>query len=700
VALGYATTVHGVQGATVDEGRGHGMPDSAEALYVVLTRGRSRNEVSHIQEEPSHDNPEPRRETAMEAATRAMENRTAELSATDLLRRDQDLAESMLNNGPKWIEMQELGRRSQLDRHMAGLLGPDLYARLNGEDPSSLYRLVRSAELDGHDPKKLLEEAVAWRELPTAHTLPSVLHWRLTEKILPERQPDLAPTGPTYPERTLADLPARDREWTLTVANQLEERKAALGERAAAEPPPWALDRLGPVPEDPIARLDWTQRAGTVAAYREWYGRNLAPGDVLGTAPAPAMVEQHRDWREAHKALGLDVDARQLAEATDAQLLLRVKQYERAREWAPREVSDVMRETYVAVDEMELSVKETRYKARTVADPAEREQAERLLAAYELMGDFHAGQTEQLEKINAAYDEWHAGTARERETAYGAQAELDRRAELAPKEAPDADEAYAVDPEPVDLDAWWEALEREAADREAEQDLDQAPEPDTGPELDPAAEQEPVDVEQDQDVTPEPEDLEPQAEAEQEPVDVEQAEELDPDAVADQPADVEQDQDVEPAAAPEPDEPGPAVDVDPAAAEQDVEPTAEAEQQPVDVAPEAEAVPEELWEADLAAADHRPDVDLDEPDPETVPVLETEAAPATAPEVEPELDLAAEVDRAQAALDQLAAQRAARAAVEAEAAAERTAAWAARERPALDATVQRTQTPSMGIERE
>ncbi|MEV6527759.1 MobF family relaxase, partial [Longispora sp. NPDC051575] len=31
VALGYATTVHGVQGATVDEGRGHGMPDSAEA---------------------------------------------------------------------------------------------------------------------------------------------------------------------------------------------------------------------------------------------------------------------------------------------------------------------------------------------------------------------------------------------------------------------------------------------------------------------------------------------------------------------------------------------------------------------------------------------------------------------------------------------------------------------------------------------
>jgi hypothetical protein len=42
-------------------------------------------------------------------------------------------------------------------------------------------------------------------------------------------------------------------------------RKERLGEFTAEAAPLWAVHALGPVPEDPLVRLEWEERAAHVA---------------------------------------------------------------------------------------------------------------------------------------------------------------------------------------------------------------------------------------------------------------------------------------------------------------------------------------------------------------------------------------------------------------------------------------------------
>ena len=65
----------------------------------------------------------------------------------------------------------------------------------------------------------------------------------------------------------------------------MDDRKYRIGEFAAEHSLAWAIAALGPVPGDPLDRLDWQTRAAHIGAYRELYGWNR---DTEPAGPEPA----------------------------------------------------------------------------------------------------------------------------------------------------------------------------------------------------------------------------------------------------------------------------------------------------------------------------------------------------------------------------------------------------------------------------
>jgi conjugative relaxase-like TrwC/TraI family protein len=78
--------------------------------------------------------------------------------------------------------------------------------------------------------------------------------------------------------------------WLNDRADRIADRVRTLGERAADDPPVWALS-LGAVPADPVGRDRWIVVAGHVAAYRE---RWAIPDEVPELLPAHARGQQGR----------------------------------------------------------------------------------------------------------------------------------------------------------------------------------------------------------------------------------------------------------------------------------------------------------------------------------------------------------------------------------------------------------------------
>ncbi|MGK4586066.1 MobF family relaxase [Kitasatospora sp. HPMI-4] len=130
----------------------------------------------------------------------------------------------------------------------------------------------------------------------------------------------------------------------------MDERAVELGERAAENPPPWAIARLGEVPEDPLAREDWGRRAGLVAAYREEHGYTVEH-DAIGSAPPEGAVAANSAWEAARRALGVDGEPADIARASDAELTAMVQRQEREEAWAPPYVADELKAQTMARDD-------------------------------------------------------------------------------------------------------------------------------------------------------------------------------------------------------------------------------------------------------------------------------------------------------------------------------------------------------------
>ncbi|HXP19638.1 MAG TPA: helicase C-terminal domain-containing protein [Streptosporangiaceae bacterium] len=449
--LAYATTVHAAEGRTVDTCHALvGGSLSRALLYVAMSRGREANHA-YVSTEPAaadlrpgttpvrsmaapglepsakteQDGPWAPPADRFSVLADALERDEADRPALEVLRAELARAGHLAHLGAIWTDLVGQDVATQYDTIVSRELGTADYDRyIKADARATLHRQVRAAELAGHDPAELLARAV--RMLPLddtsgrgrAEDIAKVLHWRVRELAGPD-----APRAASYADRTPETGDPQTDRYLRELAALMDQRTADLGERAAADPPAWAVEHLGPVPNDPLRRLDWAGRAGTAAAYRERYGRT-DPRDVLGREPA--APEARADWRAARAALGLTRGQADLAAASTGELWARRARYERELAWAPPHVGNDLRAAALARREHATEARLIRAQART-ASP--RQRAERLASAdsHQQLADSLAFREAALSEIDTQRASWHDATAQARADAREATEELRRR---------------------------------------------------------------------------------------------------------------------------------------------------------------------------------------------------------------------------------------------------------------------------------
>jgi conjugative relaxase-like TrwC/TraI family protein len=447
LTLGYAGTVHSTQGRTV--GTSHVVVDGRtgpEALYVGLTRGRHGNHahvVTHAADEDqpvgaAHRTPRTDPLTVLAGIVSAEPPPPASATAQAEEAETQRVSvQTAIERFAVEAEMVYTARTAAtLDRLAAdGTLTADQRQAFAGEatDTGALARLLRAAELAGHDPDQVLGVAIGSRTLDGARSLPQVLYRRIERQL----EGQLAPTALQFVEMIPAVTSPAWREQLASRAEAADSRRRSLGEAAAVHPPQWAAEALGPVPTEPVARLSWEHRAGTVAAWRELAG-HADPVDALGSAPRPGKPEHYATWRAAWTALGRPEADRADAELSDGALRVRVRAYERELTWAPAYVGESLTATSLAADARRRTAVLTAARAETAADERLRAEA----ADEAALADALAARVADLETADAARSTWLAHTAVTRDAAERAEAELVSRG--VPRSA-DADDAVTAD---------------------------------------------------------------------------------------------------------------------------------------------------------------------------------------------------------------------------------------------------------------
>jgi hypothetical protein len=244
-----------------------------------------------------------------------------------------------------------------------------------------------------------------------------------------------------------------ERDYALRVVEEVvDPRERELGRQLAEaeERPQWA-DRLGPVPEDPIEREQWIERAGRVAGYREAHGYTNER-DAIGPAPKEGAVDVHTDWQRAYRALGEPEDRMELVGMTDAQLAEQVERYRREEAWAPAYVAEQLRETVRTQRDMERDAAQLRVQAAGSDDRAQARELRDQAEGNELLAERLSDEAKKLHKVHDARNAWHEHTTETRERAQQARRELEMR-QGQPEQQPqqvdqDQPQAAAEGPQP------------------------------------------------------------------------------------------------------------------------------------------------------------------------------------------------------------------------------------------------------------
>lgn len=218
------------------------------------------------------------------------------------------------------------------------------------------------------------------------------------------------------------------QHYVTQIAQAMDERKERIGEHAAGHEPGWAVRALGPVPGDPLDRLEWQRRASAIGAYRELYGYHH-PTEPIGPEPVGDAPDKRAAWHEAFAALGLAGDA-QVRAMPDGLLAHLRDTYPIETAWAPPWVSDELRQ-----------VRRGAHNARLAAIRAQAEAAAARKASRDPVADRHDALAVSYRAMAAAYDQrekvfagvmddrraWDQATAAKRRLAVAADAELRRR---------------------------------------------------------------------------------------------------------------------------------------------------------------------------------------------------------------------------------------------------------------------------------
>jgi hypothetical protein len=451
--LGYAITDHTAQGRTVHTGLAviTGTEDRQHA-YVALTRGTDIN-TAHVFTLPAKladpaPGPRPAPELARydktattpaadpspaagPAGTRdalgvladVLQRDGQQLSATQTWRQALADADHLAVLHAIWTAETTPAR----DQHYADLLMAHLppgYRQEPGHQAKWLWRTLRAAELAGLDPGQALADAIGERDLTGARDVAAVIDARLrhrTGALLPR------PAGPW--ETQVPDIADPEhQEFAAHVAAAMDARKDRLGEHAADNALPWAVNTLGPVPDHPVDRLDWQRRASSIGAYRELSGHDH-PTDPIGPEPTAGAPDTRAAWHEAFAALG-PVDGPDVRGMPDGTLLHLRDTYPIETAWAPQWTGDELRQVRTGAAEARLAAIRATAEAEAAQNLEQHEEATRqqaLAASYQAMHDAYANREAIFAAVMEDRADWEQATRQQRQLAVAADAELRRR---------------------------------------------------------------------------------------------------------------------------------------------------------------------------------------------------------------------------------------------------------------------------------
>ena len=451
--LGYAVTDHVAQSRTVHTGLAviTGTEDRQHA-YVALTRGTDTNMAYVFTLSPKIADPAPGPRPAPELArydrlTAERDGEPADAGQTagtgdalgvlsDVLERDgQQLSalqtqQQALSNADHlailhaiWTAETSPAREQRYKKLLMDALPPG-YRQEPSHQARWLWRTMRAAELAGLDPGQALAAAIGERPLTGARDVPSVIDARLRHRVGPLVPLPLGPWSEQVPD--IAD-PER-QAFVAQIADMMDARKVRIGEHAAENALPWAVNALGPVPDHPLDRLEWQRRASSIGAYRELSGHDH-PTEPIGPEPTAGDPDKRAAWHEAFAALG-PVDGPDVRGLPDGTLLHLRDTYPIETAWAPKWVGDELRQVRLGAQEARLAAIRAEAEAKAAADRGDEHAAARqqiLAASYRAMHDAYRERETVFATTMADRADWEQATRQQRQLAVAADAELRRR---------------------------------------------------------------------------------------------------------------------------------------------------------------------------------------------------------------------------------------------------------------------------------
>ena len=453
--LGYAVTDHVAQSRTVTAGLAviAGTEDRQHA-YVALSRGTDTNMAYVFTVSPKLADPAPGPRPALElarydritdqrAAQRAAQPAAAAAETRDALAvlsgvLDRDGQQSSASQTRQqalagadhlailhaiWIDQTAPAREQHYRDLLMSTLPPE-HRREPGHQARWLWRTMRAADLAGLDVHQVLAAAIGERDLAGARDLAAVIDARLRYRI------GAVVPGPAGPwSAQVPPIPDPDRRaFAAQIAAMMDARKDRIGEHAAENTPPWAVTALGPVPEDPLDRLDWRRRAASIGAWRELSG-HCDPADPIGPEPVAVAPDMRAAWHEALGALG-HADGSDVRGMLDGRLLHLRDTYPIETAWAPQYVGDELRQVRAAAREARVAGLRATAEAAAAGkrgDPGTAARQQELAVSYRALHEAYRQREEVFATIMADRADWDAATRAQRHLAVVADAELRRR---------------------------------------------------------------------------------------------------------------------------------------------------------------------------------------------------------------------------------------------------------------------------------
>jgi conjugative relaxase-like TrwC/TraI family protein len=251
VALGYATTIHKAQGATVD--RAFLLGDDrlfAEAGYVGLSRGRTANQLYVVAgPDPLRTNPGDPGGWMVDHVCQALGvSRAQTLSTTAVTDRIPDAALSVL-----------VTERDRLAGQLIASMPPQ--------------PVLNSLPTPGPEHGDRDERKLGW----------------VTDEI---NQRD-----------AWTSQHRRDGERLARLTAAIDRRTERLGVGALADPPDHLTRLLGPPPDTPAGRTGWARTAAQIEAWRDVTGRTVDHGTRHLLAEPNLTRPEHDWWTQATRAL-------------------------------------------------------------------------------------------------------------------------------------------------------------------------------------------------------------------------------------------------------------------------------------------------------------------------------------------------------------------------------------------------------------